>query len=645
MKLIRMVFLALILTVCVNAKEEPLNISFKDLSIMDLVNITSKVIDKNILITQDIKGKVDFISNKPLYKDDIVNILIYVLEEKGFTLIENDEILRIIRLSENAKFNSPVVYGKDNNSYYQRITEAFYVKNSNVDYVASKVRHLISKAATLVTDKESNMIVITDFKKNIDTIKKVINVITQEINTSVEVIELTNINATTAKTTLINVAKSVFNFKVEKNKVVILVNKENNAITILGSKKNVKYLKDYIINIDKRGDKIKRVVEVISLKNVESKNVIKIINSIIGKKNYVDPNAKPSASTDDESNSIVLMGPKDEIAYIKELINKLDKDKLQVYVQARIIEVSENRSKNIGLTYGFAGAASNSGGIFTLGTALGGPVNALGSTLSGLVDIDTPTLDSGIALGATLNLLKNNQAIDIVSEPSILCINNKECSIYVGETRSFQTGATSTTSSSDTTNITFKREDVGLTLKVKPRISNKNKVTLEIHTILEDARELKTGQTNPDTTKKEIKTSTIVTNGESVIIGGLIKNKVDSIEDKVPLLGDIPILGNLFRNDKNVNDKINLVVIITPYIIPKSKNLTYIREQLTELKILEDKYTNDLILRLEKRKLKIQKEKIKREKKLQETKDEYNELIEDNTNKTEEEQFLNNSGR
>ena len=614
MRLIRAVFLVFILSFSINASEK-ININFKDLKIMDLVKITSKIIDKNILVTQNIKGNVDFISNKPLDKDELVKILIYVLESKGFTLVQSDDILRIVKLNEGFKNNAPIITPSNKDElYYQMATKVIPVHNANADFILSKVRHLVSKTGKIVSNKESNSLVLTDFKDNIDTVQKVVSLMTYGAKKSSIVVPLKNVKATEVKKNLDAIAKSVFNNKIETEKVTVVANKDNNSLVIIGKKQNIDYLKKYVKSVDKDDSLVKRVVEVIALKNVEAKNVIKIIDAIIGKKKYIDPNAKPLSSVDEESNSIVLMGPSNEIDYVKALLKELDKDKLQVYVEAKIIEVSENRSRNIGLKYGLSAAEANSGGIFSLGAALGGPVNALGN-LTELINIEKPTLTSGIALGATLNLLKNNQAIDVVSEPSILCINNKESSIYVGETRSFQTGTT--TNDTGTTN-SFKREDVGLTLKVKPRISNENKVTLELQTILEDAKELKTGQENPDTTKKEVKTSAIVTNGESVILGGLIKNKTDIIKDKVPFLGDIPVLGNLFKNNKRVKDKINLVIIVTPYIIPRSKDLSFIRKQLSQLSVLEDRYAKDLEIRLEEKKLDVEKEAFERNKKLKE---------------------------
>lgn len=620
MRLIKLLLVGVIFTFTLNASEK-ININFKNLKIMDLVKITSKIIDKNILVTTQIKGNVDFISNKPLQKDELVKILIYVLESKGYTLVQNNEILRIVKLNEGAKKNVPVLNGSKQKTHYQMVTEVFTVYNANVDYVASKIRHLISKNAKLVTNKESNSLVLTDFLDNIKTVKKVVSIMTNGAKKDTKIVELKNIQAIEAKKNLDAIAKSKFDSKIQTQKVDIIANKDNNSLILIGHKQNINYLAKYVKSVDENDSLVKRVVEVIPLKNVEAKNVIKIIDGVIGKKKYIDQNDKPLSSIDEESNAIVLMGPSTEIVYIKELLKELDKDKLQVYVQAKIIEVSENKTKNIGLKYGFGAGTSGSDGIFSAAANLGGTV----LPLKNLITFDK-TLTKGLALGATLNLLKENQAIDVVSEPSILCINNKESSIYVGETKSFQTGTTT----GETTTTNFKREDIGLTLKVKPRISDENKVTLEIETILEDAKEIVNDkQVNPDTTKKEVKTAAIVTNGEPVIIGGLIKNKIDVTRTDVPFFSAIPILGNLFKNKKRVNDKINLVVVVTPYIIPKSKDLTYIRGQLAELSKLEYKYTKELKLRLLENKLSEQKEELEREKRKKELEEKRKEFLEE----------------
>jgi len=301
------------------------------------------------------------------------------------------------------------------------------------------------------------------------------------------------------------------------------------------------------------------------------------------------------------------MGHPNELNHLKKLITKLDTDRQQVYVKARIIEISEKATSNMGIKYGVEGLLNSGENTLTFAGNLGGPSFALNNMSSSAVALSK--VRDGLILGASINLLKQNYALDLVSEPSLLCINNKESSIYVGESRSILTGTTVGT----TTTTNYKREDIGLTLKVKPRISNGNKVTLEISSIMEDITETDTiGQ--PNTNKKEVQTTAIVTNGESVILGGLIKHKNESTVTKVPFFGDLPLFGSLFRNKSELKDKINLVIIITPYIIPRSEDLTYIRNQLSELKLLEDKYTKETIIRLQNAKQKIGKENISDEK-------------------------------
>lgn len=627
MRLIKVFLLVVLLSYFSFAVEEKININFKDLKIMDLVKITSKIIDKNILVTQEVKGKVDFISNKPVDRKELVKILIYVLESKGYTLINNENMLRIVKLNEGAKNNVPVITSNNRHSYNQMVTEIFKVYNANVDYIASKVRHLISKNAKLVSNKDSNTLVLTDFQDNIITVKKVVGIMTNGARKSMEIITLENIQATDAKKNLDAIAKSIFNPKIETEKVVVIANKENNSLVFIGNRNNTSYLKKYIAKMDSNESLTKRVVEVYALKNVEAKNVIKIIDGIIGKKKYVDPNAKPLSSVDEETNSIVLMGPSDEVEYIKVILNELDKEKAQVYVQARIIEVNDDLVDEIGIKYGIFGGKASSNGLGTFSSSLNGGSSV--ASIPAALKLDIPELSSGLALGASISLLDKDGALDIVSEPSILAIDNKESSIYVGETISVKTS--SSVSDGGTTNENFNREDVGLTLNVKPRISNDNKVTLEINAILEDVKTTDTNSGNADTTKKEVSTTAIVNNGESVIIGGLIEDKEDSTENRIPILGDIPLLGKIFTHNKTSIRKRSLVIIVTPYIIPKSKDLTFVRNQLSELKILEEKYLKDSLLRLKQKQIKDKRAQIEYSKKLDILEKELNTLNKTNT--------------
>ena len=629
MKLIRIVVLVFIL-VFQGLAEEKININFKDLKIMDLVKITSKIIDKNILITEEIKGNVDFISNNAVEKDELIKILGFVLESKGYSLVQSENMLRIVKLDDSSNSNVPIMNTTDyDGAHLSMVTEIFTVYNADVDYVASKIRHLITKSGKMVTNKDSNTLVITDFKDNIDTVKEVVSIMTNGGKRDISIVELQNMKAVDAKKSLDAIVKSLYNDKIETEKVAVIDNKDNNSVVIIGKKENINYLEKYIKNADLRGSLIQKEVKVFPLKNVEAINVIKILDSIIGKKAYIDPNDKPLSSVDEESNAIVVMGPADELESIEGLLIELDKEKGQVYVQARIIELNDELVDQIGISYGLFGGTVGSNGLATFSSSLNGGSTTI-SDVTSLLELNIPDITSGLALGASLNLLKQNGALDVVSEPSILAINNKESSIYVGETISVKTSSSIT--DGGTTNENYQREDVGLTLKVKPRISNDIKVTLEINTILEGVKTTVTTSGNADTSKKEIKTTAILNNGESVIIGGLIENKEESTKQQVPLLGDIPLFGELFKNKAINTKKNNLVVIVTPYLIPQTKDITFVRNQLAELKSMEDKYLEDSLIRLKKEALKKKLDKQVREKEIEELNDKIKDANKSNNN-------------
>ncbi|MCT7639721.1 type II secretion system protein GspD [Aliarcobacter butzleri] len=419
---------------------DEININFKDIKVDDLIKITSKITKRNILVTQIINEKVDYIPTQKITKENLFDILETTLKEKGYFLVEENGVLKV-------------------------------------------------KKVEIIKEEE-------------------------------------------------------------------------------------------------------QFTEVVGLKNVDGANIIKILDDVVNKK-YINKPTKPFVSLDLESNSLVVMASKDELKQIKDLIQELDKEKAQVYVQAKIIEVNNELVNKIGISYGIINASARSDGINAISSNLNGGSNAIKEAVDTLgIRMSDVNIKSGLALGASLNLLQQNGALDIVSEPSILAIDNKESSIYVGEKISVEISSTLTDGGLQRTN--YEREDIGLTLKVKPRISSDTKLTLEINTLLEGIKStsVSAGQ-NPDTLKKEIKTAAILNNGESVIIGGLIENKNETIEQKIPVLGDIPLFGELFKNDSKMNKKNNLVIIVTPYMIPKSKDITYIREQLSELKKLEDKYLQD----------------------------------------------------
>ena len=606
MKFIRTLFLLTALSMSLMAREQ-VNVNFSNLGVNDFIKLISKITNKNILINNKINGTVDFVSTNPIYDDELMGILVAVLESKGYTLVQNGSIYEVVRSTEAAKHNVKVLPSSKKPSGALMVTQAVKVHNENVDVIAAKIRYLISKTAKLMTMKESNTLLITDYPQNIETIKKVIRDLEERKERVVKIINIKHTEAKKLQSRINEIAKSIFNTKVVSENVKILLDDNINGIILIGKKKNVEVLAKLIKKLDVESN-VNKSVQIFELKNSDSKAVLKSLNDIVSKQVFSDPSLKPNISSSEEINAVIIIGDPMIIKGLKLIIDELDKEKYQVYVQARIIEINKDNAVDLGVRYGFDGAALSAEGLYSLAANFGGaPVqgivgNALAQSLVG------SGVTQGFALGAAVDFLETNGASKSISNPSILCVNNKESSIYVGKTISISTGMVSTASGINNAATTYKREDVGLTLTIKPRVSSNDKVTLDVSAILEnildDGSKNATGQ--PVTSKQEVKTQAILRHGESIIIGGLVKNYERNSVSKIPLLGDIPLIGSwLFSSKSKTEEQDNLVVILTPYVIDKSEQLSKLQKDLGLLSKLQKSYDKEVFAKMKNKKLEV----------------------------------------
>jgi len=602
MRFVKHIFFIIVLLTTLSAREQ-VNVNFSNLQVNDFIKLVSKITHKNILVNNKINGTVNFISTSPIYDDELIGLLVSVLESKGFTLVKNGSIYQIVRSSEAAKHNVKVVDSSKELKGSLMVTKAIKVKGENVDIVAAKVRYLISKTAKLMTMKESNIILLTDYPKNIETIQKVIHEINRDYEMIVRVVYLKNTEAKKLQGRIRDIAKSVFNTKVVSENVKIILDDNINGIIIVGNEKNVNKIDKLIKKLDVES-RVNKKVEIFPLKNSDAKATLATLNEIISKQKFSDPALKPNVTASDEINAIIAIGDPSIIKGIKLIIDELDKEKYQVYVQARIIEINKNSSENIGIKYGFAGGDVSASGLYAMSANFGSDSltqSALAAVGTALGNIGSGA-KTALALGATVDFLQDHGAARSISNPSILCVNNKQSSIYVGKTISISTGTVTTTNGLNGVTSSFKREDVGLTLKIKPRVSSKDKVTLDAEAILEnvldDGSKNATGQ--PVTSKQEVKTQAILRHGESIVIGGLLKTYQRNSINKIPLLGDIPFIGEyLFSSKSKTREEDSLVVILTPYVVDKSDELSKLQMQLGKLAKIQKAYNEKIFKKLE----------------------------------------------
>ncbi len=595
MRSIRLLWVVMLMSVSLVMAREEVNINFSNLKINDFIKLIGKVTDKNILVHHKINGTVDLITTTPIYDDEVLGILISVLESKGFTLIQKGSMYEVVRSAEATKHNLKVVRPGKKTTGPMMVTQSITIKSENVDVIAAKVRYLISKTAKLMTLPGSNTLLITDYPKNIETIKRVVADLAKGNKVAMKIVEIKNAEIKNLHAQIKEISKNYFNDKIQGEEVTVLLDSNVNSLVLIGKQKNIDELLIMVKNLDKERD-LNEVVQIFNLKNSDAKNVKTSLDDIITTQTFTDPSLKPNISLSEEINSIIVVGDPNVVKGMIKIIEELDKEKYQVYVQARIVEINNQSSEDIGFRYGMEGGMATSSGLYTFSGNFGGVTVPISDQFAGKLIDSIGNIDQYLVLGAALDFLQTKGASKTISNPSILCVNNKESSIYVGKTLSIATGSINANTGSTTNS--FKRDDIGLSLKIKPRVSSKEKVTLSVETILENIIGVDANN-QPITTKQTVNTESILRHGESIVIGGLVKNYTQDKESKIPLLGDIPILGWFFSWTSEEEQQDNLLVMLTPYVIDQSEKLSVLQQQLGELGRLQQEYNKVIFPRVE----------------------------------------------
>jgi general secretion pathway protein D len=621
MKLNKLLILsvALILTTSVFAEEEKVNVNFRNLSIKDFVEMVGKITQKNILIEGELKGKVNFVTTTPIKKSSLLPLANSILSGKGLTLVDKGEYYKVVKTANAAGEGLPVTSKIEGDTMK---TVLFPLHNTNAAVVRAKIKPLLHKSAKIISFKENNVLAITAYPRTLRSIAKIIKAVEDRGEKQSLVVNLDNSAVKDVFTNAQSMAKKLFPQTIESEKVNIFKDEATNSLILVGKPSNNQRMLKYIKQLDRKGQDLTQKMYVIRLENSNVEEMEKILSKLVSQMNSValktpkkggKPASKAMVVSDLERNSLIILATGEQIKNIRETVRKIDVPQAQVYVKARIVEINTNLAEQLGMRYGFEGGKITSQGLFSAAANMGASSLMVSPTLMGFLNSQTTSydnngnaytsterpfkFDTGIsqvfALGAKLDLLKQNGAAHILSEPSVLCTNNKEATIQVGQTQSILTQAQQSTAGQGNIVNNYSREDIGITLKVKPRLSSNNKVTLEVEAEIEDILPGSGASADrPTTTKRKVVTNAIVNNGETIILGGLMKSAGGKTSTKVPILGDIPIIGKLFGSDADASEKVNVVIYLTPYIVRKSGDLKRLRTALSELENIQTRYNS-----------------------------------------------------
>lgn len=512
-----------------------ITINFNNIELQAFTKFISDLTKKNFIIDDKVQGKITIVSPTKISKEEAYQVFLSVLEVKGFTAVETDNVIKIIPSREVRQSGVKVISDKEKDIRGEGfVTKIFHLSFVSPSEITKTITPLISKDGNIIAYAPTNALIVTDSYSNIKKLTDIVNIL---------------------------------DIEPPKGK----------------GKINVYYLKNA------SAEEVAKVLTGIVSKVPVGQQAGAPATGI----RSVSFESGVLVTPDKATNSLVIIASPEDYETLKSVISQLDIKRRQVYVEAAIMEISLDKQRDLGIEFrsveklnndrvtSFGG--SNFGGI---GAATSGP-EAFANILGLAVGIVKGTFSYGgveyLNIGALVRALQSESDVNILSTPNILTTDNQKAEIMVGENVPFITGKSQ--GAGGVTLTTIERKDIGITLRLTPQISSDDHVTLEIYQEISSLAEvagLDPNVVGPTTTKRAATTTVVVKNAQTVAIAGLIRDNKSTIEHRVPFLGDIPLLGWFFKFQTKKSDKTNLMVFLTPHIIKESEDADVILKEKKE---------------------------------------------------------------
>lgn len=597
-------------------------LNFKDTDIQQLVNIVSEVTQKTFIVDPRVKAKINVISTHPMDKDQVYSVFLSILNVHGFTAIESGEhIVKIVPDNLAKSQNSPVLSGREVAQDDSLITQIIRVQHVSAAQLVPLLRPLIPQHGHIVAYPANNSLIISDYAGNVKRLHKVIQRIDQPTDEGVEVIMLQHASAPEVSRILTTLYQRQATNQAASGTTApsVIADERTNSILISGDKATRLHLRTIITHLDTPLKSLGNT-KVIYLRYAQASNLVDVLKGVsdtLENQQQSDTNTATTGGTqtsiqaDETTNSLIITATPDVLRSLENVIDKLDIRRAQVLVEAVIAEVSVDRARELGvqwMTYntgdnvtpiGMINFDNTGAGIADLAT------NAYRFNQGNTSNLELPDGINGALfglgrLGSVFNFallvkaLSADSNSNVLSTPSLLTLDNQEAEIVVGQNVPFLTGQyTNTGAVAGATNPfqTIERQDIGIKLKVKPQINEGDAVKLSIE---QEVSSVSNSSVASDlvTNKRTIKTTVIVENGNMVVLGGLTSEDLQQVSQKVPILGDIPLLGALFRSTSTQKVKRNLMIFLHPVIV---------RDAETERLLSQKKYEEMQAIQLQQR--------------------------------------------
>ncbi len=589
---LKRLIIAVSLSLTLTAQDQ--NIFYKDADIKTFAQDIALLTDKTIILDPRVKGLITIYSDAPLNSDSIWEVFLSTMEVQGYNVLKDGDIYRVIPSQEGVKN-----FSEDGDFQGSIGSEVIKLRFSSAKDIVNAVKPIVGVRSYIVALNNDREVLISDDADNIKRIKDIIRNLDSELDTSISEFKLKNLSAIEALR-LINSLKADPNTRFDK--LAVATFQGSNKLIFSGPLEIVIRAKRVLSQLD-LDNNLNENTKVIYLNYSKAEDILQILTDVSGSFNQEENvDYKTVITSHEETNSIIIRSNPQSIKTLTSIVEQLDIRRPQVYVEAIIVEISDESARALGVDTIYSGdstgntpialtrfpSTTNPDLLSIVGSAddntdIGSSTGAASSILStrGFVAGLGNFTDGEDNFAVLLSLLREDQNSNILSTPSAVVMDNEEASLLVGQEIPITTGE-SLGANNITPFRTTAREEIGVKLEIKPQINDSGSVALFIRQEVSSIAGAQLPNSNDlITNKREIETTVLADNGQILVLGGLISEDIQESVNKVPLLGDIPLLGRLFRSSAKSVQRRNLMIFLRP---------TILRDSLTTKDLSEEKY-------------------------------------------------------
>ena len=582
--------------------DELISVNFDQVDIRTVIKTIGDITGINFVVDENVRGTVTVMSPTKIRLGEVYRVLESILEVQGYAAVPAGDLVKIVPKAEATKRNLQVRVGSDPALIPQNdslVTQIIPLNYADAAAVGQIIQPLLNTGAQMATYPTTNSIVITGTSSNIHHIARIIQKL--DVPGSKEQVTVMSLQYASAQ-----VLSEQITGIMEKSKgasaqaartrstsqtetgMKILPDVRTSSLIVVANAQDTETIRRLVEQLDVQRPVGTTNIHVVYLKNAQAKEVAQSLTAALTNLKIagaLETTQPVQVTADEGTNALIIAASAQDFEVVAQIVEKLDIVREQVLVEMLIMEVSEDAMREIGIDWATLDQAVEGSVRGFAGTNFGVRVDAENKDLEGLAVGAWRGSGDNVRIGTVLHALEKLSGVNILSTPHILTSNHHKAKIIVGENIPFVMQSRITEPGAaiqDTVIKTYEYKDVGISLEITPHISQGGLVRLEINSEFTKLIEnVTTSSTDtPTTAKRQAQTVVSMDSGSTVVIGGLIRDDKVTLEKKIPLVSDIPVVGNLFKFKRDRLQKTNLLIFITPHVMGSQKDL----EQITDKK-------------------------------------------------------------